>query len=123
LSEASSGVPSIVLIATGSEVSLALEAQQVLGEKGVETRVVSMPSWELFDRQPESYRIGVLPPDTPKLAIEAGSPHGWRNYVGDRGAIIGIDRFGASAPGETALEELGFRVDRVVEEAVKLQGQ
>lgn len=122
LSEAGSGRPEVVLIASGSEVSLVLEAQGVLAKKGVQARVVSMPSWELFEQQTDAYRDEVLPPQTPRLAVEAGSPQGWREYVGEKGAIIGIDRFGASAPGKVALENLGFRVDRVVEEVLTLVG-
>ncbi len=122
LSEAPSGTPAIILIASGSEVSMALQARNVLVEKGREARVVSMPSWELFDRQPETYRHDVLPPDVPKLAIEAGSSRGWRDYVGDGGAIMGIDRFGASAPGNIAMEGLGLHVDRVIEVALSLLG-
>jgi transketolase len=122
LSEAPSGTPAVILIATGSEVSLALAVQNALVEKRIEARVVSMPSWELFDRQPETYRFDVLPAGVPKLAIEAGSSRGWRDYVGDRGGIIGIDRFGASAPGKVALENLGFHTDHVVEEVLALLG-
>jgi transketolase len=121
--EAASPTPDVVIIASGSEVPLALDAQAVLDERGVATRVVSMPSWELFDEQPESYRNEVLPPGVPKLSVEAGSPRGWREYVGENGAIIGINRFGASAPGKVAMEKLGFSVERVVEVAVKLAGK
>jgi len=122
LSEAPSGTPAVVLIASGSEVPLALDAQGVLETKGVQARVVSMPSWELFDLQPDGYRAKVLPAGIPKIAIEAGSPRGWSDYVGQEGVIIGIDRFGASAPGKTALEGLGISANRVVEEALTLLG-
>jgi transketolase len=122
LSEAPSGTPAIVLIASGSEVSLVLEAQKALVKKGIEARVVSMPSWELFDEQPEAYRKEVLPGGLPKVAVEAGSPRGWSDYVGEKGAIIGLDRFGASAPGKVVMEKLGFSVDRVVKEASALLG-
>jgi transketolase len=122
LSEAPSGVPAVVLIASGSEVSIALQARDMLGERGIEARVVSMPSWELFDRQPEAYRQDVLAPGVPQHAIEAGRSRGWRDYVGDEGAIIGIDRFGVSAPGKLALEGLGLHVNRVFEVALSLVG-
>lgn len=120
VSEPKSARPAVVIVASGSEVSLALESQAALAAKGIESRVVSMPSWELFDEQSESYRREVLPVDVPKLAVEAGSPRGWRDYVGDKGAIIGLSRFGASAPGKVVMQELGFNVGRVVEEAMKL---
>jgi transketolase len=123
LSEASSGEPSVILIASGSEVSVALEAQSGLAESDVQARVVSMPSWDLFDRQPEAYRREVLPVDVPKLAIEAGTPRGWRDYVGDDGAVIGISRFGASAPGPVALENLGINANAVMERALTLLGR
>jgi transketolase len=123
LSEAPSGAPEVVLAATGSEVSLALEAQRAMAGDGVEARVVSMPSWELFDEQPEAYRREVLPPGIPTLAIEAGSPRGWRDYVGENGVIIGLNRFGASAPGKVAMEKLGFTVERVVAETKSLMGR
>jgi transketolase len=112
--------PAAILIASGSEVTIALEAQKVLSGQGVEVRVVSMPSWELFDRQSPSYRKEVLPSGLPKLAIEAGVSRGWRDVVGEGGAIIGIDRFGVSAPGNIVMEGLGIHVDRVVETALSL---
>ncbi|MFQ5512595.1 MAG: transketolase, partial [Candidatus Krumholzibacteriia bacterium] len=115
-----SGVPDVILIASGSEVALILEARAVLEARGIQARAVSMPSWELFDQQPADYRGALLPAGIPKVAVEAGSPLGWRDYTGDNGAIIAIDRFGASAPGGVALEKLGFTVDRVVKEAAGL---
>jgi transketolase len=121
LAEASSGAPRLVLIATGSEVSLALEARAKLEENGVPTRVVSMPSWELFEKQDAAYRDSVLPRDVPaRLSIEAGSVLGWRRWVGDGGDSIGLARFGASAPGEIVLKELGFSVENVVAKAKAL---
>ncbi len=121
LSEAKEGTPALILIATGSEVSLALEAQKVLEANGTATRVVSMPSWELFDEQPADYKNEVLPPEvTARLAIEAGSPMGWEKYVGLSGDIIGITTFGASAPAKVLMKEFGFTVDNVVEKATKL---
>jgi transketolase len=114
LEEASGGDPEIVLVASGSEVHLILEAKQRLQAEGVRARAVSMPSWELFDGQPEEYRKAVLPPGVPKVAVEAGSPRGWRDYVGTEGEVIGLDRFGASAPGSLVMEKLGFTVDNVL---------
>ncbi len=109
LSDSSSGKPDVILIATGSEVHLALEAQEKLLAEGVKARVVSMPSWDLFDQQPEAYRHQVLPPDvTQRVSIEAGVTLGWHRYVGSAGEIIGIDHFGASAPGNAVLKEFGF---------------
>jgi transketolase len=112
--------PDICLIATGSEVHLALEAAAALEASGTAARVVSLPSWELFDRQPADYRERVLPPAIPALAIEAGVTIGWERYTGSREAVIGIDRFGASAPGAVAYAELGFNVQAVVEKATKI---
>jgi transketolase len=110
--------PQSILIATGSEVSLALGAHERLVKEGIRSRVVSMPSWELFEAQPQSYRDKVLPPAVrARVSIEAGSPLGWERYVGWSGAIIGLTRFGASAPGPVVMRELGFNVDHVVETA------
>jgi transketolase len=110
----------VVLIATGSEVHLAVEAQQELAQVGVKASVVSMPSWELFESQPEEYREAVLPMGLPKLAVEAGTPHGWHKYVGEDGEVMGIERFGASAPGSVVFEKLGITVEQVVSRAMKL---
>jgi transketolase len=116
--EAGSGGPSLILIATGSEVSLALEARETLQQEGIATRVVSMPCWELFEEQTETYRDEVLPPSiTARLAIEAGVRQGWDRYVGPAGDVICLDRFGASAPGNVALKNLGFNVDNVLKRA------
>ncbi len=120
LDEAEGGQPGIVLIGTGSEVQLVRSACEKLAGQGVKARVVSLPSWELFDAQPLEYRQQVLPPDVPKLAVEAGSTQGWHKYVGDSGDVIGLDRFGASAPGDTVMEKLGFNVENVVSRALKL---
>jgi transketolase len=109
LSDSSSGKPEVILIATGSEVHLALEVHEKLLSEGIKTRVVSMPSWELFEQQPEEYRQEVLPPDvTKRVSMEAGVTLGWHRYVGSEGEIIGIDHFGASAPGNILLKEFGF---------------
>jgi transketolase len=120
LSEAPNGKPELIIIATGSEVHLALDAQEQLASQGKPVRVVSMPSWELFEKQSQDYRHSVLLPDVPKLAIEAGVTLGWQKYVGDNGTIIGLDRFGASAPLEQVMKNLGFSVERVVNEALAL---
>jgi len=122
LAEASGGKPDIVLIATGSELSLAVAARLKLAEKNMHARVVSMPSWELFDAQPKDYRDSVLPPSVRRrLAIEAGLPQGWHRYVGDGGDVVGIERFGASAPGNVVMEKFGFTVDNVVNRALALK--
>ncbi len=110
-----------MLIATGSEVALALQAREKLEGEGIATRVVSMPSWELFDRQPPEYREQVLPRAVPaRLAVEAGASLGWKRYVGDGGDCVGLDRYGASAPGEIVMKELGFSVENVVQRAKAL---
>jgi len=113
--------PRIILIATGSEVSLALEARTRLQADGIPTRVVSLPCWELFDEQPQEYRDEVLPPAvTARLGIEAGVRQGWERYIGTQGDAVCLDRFGASAPGDVAMRELGFNVDNVVARARSL---
>ena len=110
--------PRLILLATGSEVSLALEAREKLQAEGVPTRVVSMPCVELFDEQPQDYRDQVLPASiTARLAIEAGVRQGWDRYVGADGDVICLNRFGGSAPGEVAMRELGFNVDNVLKHA------
>lgn len=105
----------VTLIATGSEVHIALEAADLLAAKGIEAEVVSMPSWELFDAQPEDYRRDVLKPGTLKVAIEAASPFGWQKYVGDKGLVLGIDRFGASAPAEELYDFFGLTPNKIAE--------
>jgi transketolase len=121
--DAPNGKPDIILIATGSEVGLIVEASQKLIEKKITVRLVSMPCWGLFDVQSRNYRDSVLPPSVhTRLAVEAGATQGWRKYVGDKGDVIGIDRFGASAPGKTVMKEYGFTVDNVCDRAVKLIG-
>jgi transketolase len=115
------GKPDLILIGTGSEVHLALAAAEALAQEGIKARVVSMPCWELFEMQPQAYRDSVLPPDVPaRLAIEAGVTLGWHKYVGERGDILGLDRFGASAPGDVVFRELGFSVENVVSRAKAL---
>lgn len=110
--------PKLILIATGSEVSLALDAREKLQGEGSPTRVVSLPCWELFEEQSQAYRDEVLPPSvTARLSIEAGVCQGWDRYVGTKGAMICLNRFGASAPGEVALSNLGFNVENVLQHA------
>ena len=119
LSDASDGNPDLILIATGSEVALAVAAASKLGAQGAHVRVVSMPSWELFDVQSPEYRDAVLPPSvTARLAIEAGTSQGWHRYVGNRGDVLGVDRFGASAPGDVLLREYGFTVENACRRAL-----
>ncbi|HST52586.1 MAG TPA: transketolase [Pyrinomonadaceae bacterium] len=110
--------PQLILLSTGSEVSLCLDARDELQRAGTPTRVVSMPCWELFDEQDKEYRASVIPPDVPaRLAVEAAASLGWDRYVGERGGFVCLDRFGASAPGATALKNLGFNVENVVAHA------
>lgn len=117
----SDGKPDILLIASGSEVSLVMEAKEKLGEKGISARVVSMPSWELFEKTGQEYKDEVLPPDIPvRLGVEAGVPMGWERYVGAKGGVIGMSRFGASAPGGVLMEKFGFTADNVVRKAEEL---
>ncbi len=112
--------PRVILIGTGSEVAPCVEAKKLLETDGVSARVVSMPSWEIFDEQSAEYKASVLPANVPKLAVEAGSPLGWWKYVGLDGDVIGLDRFGASAPGPKVLAELGFSAEHVAARARKL---
>jgi transketolase len=118
LAEADTGTPDVILLATGSEVHLALAAREELQAGGVGTRVVSMPCWELFDRQPRQYRDEVLPPSvTARVAVEQASTLGWDRYVGDGGAVIGMHTFGASAPLKQLVGKFGFTPDRVAHTA------
>ena len=121
LSEAKGGQPQAILIGTGSEVALALEAQEILAGEGIPCRVVSMPCWELFEEQSQEYRGSVLPPSvTARVAVEAGSTLGWWRWVGDGGSVVGLDRFGASAPAEVSLEKFGFTPAHLAEEVKRL---
>ena len=121
LAEAEGGAPRLLLLATGSEVHLALGARDVLQQRGIPTRVVAMPSWEIFERQPQSYREEVLPPEvTARLAVEAAMPLGWERYVGTQGDVIGVERFGASAPYKVLMEHFGFTVENIVARAEAL---
>jgi transketolase len=118
LAEADGGPPQLIFIATGSEVHLTLAARQQLSTEGIRVRVVSLPSWELFDEQPEGYRWSVLPPEiTARLTIEAGATMGWERYSGSKGSVMGIDRFGASAPGDIMLHQYGFTLEEVCRRA------
>ncbi|MCP3923945.1 MAG: transketolase [Desulfobacterales bacterium] len=112
--------PELILIGTGSEVSICMEAKAVLSEKGVNVRVVSMPCQELFNRTSENYQKSVLPDNVKKIAVEAGIKMGWREFVGDSGDIISVDTFGASAPGSKVLAEYGFTAENIVERAESL---
>jgi transketolase len=118
LSDAKDGKPTLILIASGSEVGLILAAAEQLEGEGIAVRCVSMPSWELFDAQSQDYRDQVLPPGVPaRLAVELGVSQGWSRYVGAHGDMLGVDRFGASAPAEILLREYGFTVENVVARA------
>jgi transketolase len=117
----SSSSPDLILIATGAEVGLTLEAGRALAADGTATRVVSMPCWELFEAQPQAYRDEVLPPDVAaRLSIEPGVRLGWKQWVGDRGDSVSIEHFGASAPGTTVLEQFGYNLDNIVARASAL---
>jgi transketolase len=118
--ELSSNGKDIILIATGSEVSVIVKAAEELKAAGINATVVSMPSFKIYDEQSDKYKASLMPEDTPKLAIEAGATMGWYKYIGHNGGVIGLDRFGASAPGAIALDKLGINVAHVVEEAKKL---
>jgi transketolase len=121
LADAEGGPADVILIGTGSEVGLCVKAQEALKSQGVKARVVSMPSWDLFAAQDQSYRDSVLPKQIKKrVAVEAASPFGWDRWTGDEGAIIGVERFGASAPGEDVLQHLGFTVENVVATALRV---
>ncbi len=121
LADSPSGKPEILLIATGSEVGLIVAARQILLDQKISVRLVSMPSWELFDAQSHEYRDSVLPPTVSRrLAVEAGATQGWHKYIGEKGDVIGIDRFGASAPGPIVMRQYGFSVENVCQRALAL---
>ena len=122
LSDAPDARPELILIGSGSEVALILAAAERLQGQGIAVRCVSMPSWDLFDAQPQDYRDAVLPSNVrARLAVEAGSTQGWHRYVGDGGDVLGVDRFGASAPADVLLREYGFTVDEVCKRALALR--
>ncbi|GMK46658.1 transketolase [Paenibacillus glycanilyticus] len=115
VSDAANGAPQAQIIATGSEVQLAVAAQKALAEEGIQVRVISMPSWDLFDKQDQAYKDSVILPEVKaRVAVEMAHPFGWDRFVGDKGVVIGIDRFGASAPGDRVIKEYGFTVENVV---------
>jgi transketolase len=121
LADAPDGKPDIILIATGSELSLAADAHERLNLDGIPSRVVSMPSWDVFERETQEYRDAVLPPEvTARVAIEQASTFGWERYVGSTGRVIGMHTFGASAPLKALQQEFGFTVDNVVTTAKAL---
>ncbi|MFN0087972.1 MAG: transketolase [Blastocatellia bacterium] len=124
MSESPTGAVDVILIATGSEVAVAVEAQDLLAAEKIGARVVSLPSWQLFDKQPQAYRDEVLPPEIEaRVAIEAGISFGWERYVGTRGIILGLDRFGASAPYQILMEQFGFTGANVAARAKALLGK
>jgi transketolase len=119
LADTASGTPDVILLATGSEVVIALEARETLARQGIEARVVSMPSWDRFLAQPQSYRDSVLPPAVrARVAVEAGASLGWHRWVGDAGEVVAVDRFGASAPYQTLYDQFGITPAAVVESAL-----
>jgi transketolase len=121
LADASPDQPEVILLATGSEVHLALTAYEKLRAEGWRVRVMSMPSWELFEKQPEEYRNQIFPADVPaRISVEAGATHGWHKYVGSSGEAMGIDHFGASAPGKVLLEKFGFTPENIVKKVKEL---
>jgi transketolase len=120
--DGANGRPDLILIATGSEVHVAVDAAKQLDEQGTHARVVSMPCWELFEAEPREYRDEVLPPDVKaRLSVEAGIALGWKRWVGDDGDSISIEHFGASAPGELVLKEFGYTAENVVSRALALR--
>jgi transketolase len=121
MADPAGGEPEIILIASGSEVALAVEAHEELASQGVRSRVVSMPSWDIFEHQPQSYRDSVLPPHvTARIAVEQGSTLGWERYVGTGGSVIGMQTFGASAPLKELQRKFGFEPERIVAAAFEL---
>jgi transketolase len=118
LANADDGKPDLILLASGSEVPFCLEAYERLAEQGISARVVSMPSWELFEEQSQAYQDSVLPPDvTARVSVEQASTFGWERYIGSGGAMLGMAGFGASAPLKELQKKFGFTVEHVVEVA------
>src|SRR5262249_28822123 len=123
LADAPSGSPEVIIIASGSEVSLAVKAHENLLAEGIRSRVVSMPSWEIFDQQPQAYRESVLPPNVKaRVAVEQASTFGWERYIGDSGHVIGMNTFGASAPLKELQKKFGFEPDQIVAAAKRQLG-
>jgi transketolase len=121
LADPPNGTPGLILIASGSEVGLVMAARHRLQDRSVQARIVSMPSWELFDAQPQEYRDLVLSPSVPaRLAVEAGVSQGWHRYVGERGGVLSVEHFGASAPGDVLMHEYGLTVESVCQRALAL---
>ncbi|MFB5266957.1 transketolase [Paenibacillus enshidis] len=121
VSDAKDSKPAAQIIATGSEVQLAVQAQEALAQEGIQVRVISMPSWDLFEKQDKAYKDSVILPDVKaRLAVEMAYPMGWEKYVGDQGDILGISTFGASAPGDRVIKEYGFTVENVVSKVKNL---
>ncbi|MFM9276827.1 transketolase [Paenibacillus jiagnxiensis] len=121
VSDAKDGKPAAQIIATGSEVQLAVKAQEALAQEGIQVRVISMPSWDLFEKQDKAYKDSVILPDVKaRLAVEMAYPMGWEKYVGEQGDILGISTFGASAPGDRVIKEYGFTVENVVSKVKNL---
>jgi transketolase len=124
LADTASGTPDVILIGTGSEVHLCTEAANKLGSEGIKVRVVSLPSWELFEKQPQQYRDSVLPPGVKaRVCVEMGATFGWERYAGPTGAVIGMHTFGASAPLKDLLKHFGFTVEAVIQAAKKQLGK
>jgi transketolase len=124
MADSPGGPPEVILIASGSEVALIVDAQQALASEGIRSRIVSMPSWEIFEDQPKSYRDSVLPPElTARVAVEQGSVLGWERYVGATGRVIGMSTFGASAPLKELQRKFGFEPKRVAAVAKELLGR
>jgi transketolase len=124
LADAPGGNPEVILIATGSEVSVAVDAHERLLAEGVGSRVVSMPSWDIFEHQPREYRDSVLPPNIgARVAIEQASTFGWERYIGPSGRVIGMTTFGASAPLKELQRKFGFEPDRLAAVAKELLGK
>jgi transketolase len=124
MADAAGGPPELILIASGSEVSLVIEAHEILSSQGIHSRVVSMPSWDIFEHQPAAYRDSVLPPGvTARLAVEQGSVLGWERYVGPAGRVIGMETFGASAPLKELQRKFGFEPEHIVAAARQLLGR
>jgi transketolase len=124
MADAPGGTPEIILIATGSEVALAIDAHETLLAQGIRSRVVSMPSWDLFEHQPQAYRDSVLPPSvTARIAVEQASALGWEHYVGGRGRVIGMKSFGSSAPLKELQQHFGFEPERIVAVAKEMLGR
>jgi transketolase len=124
LADTPGGSPEVILIATGSELSLAAEAHEKLRTEGIRSRLVSMPSWDIFEHQTQDYRDSVLPPGVmARVAVEQGSTLGWERYVGTSGRVIGMHTFGASAPLKELQQKFGFEPDRVVAVAKELLGR